>query len=84
MPHLLLEKWQQDPHFLTLSETSPQPGARLVSGLEGSQRTFFLTALYNYSPAASLLLTPDAARAERYYEELKSLLPEEQVCFSPA
>ena len=84
MSHPLLQKWQKDPDFLSLScGDVPERAARLVAGLEGSQRSFFVAALYHRSPAAALLLTTDMARAERLYEELKGLLPEADVCIFP-
>ncbi len=83
MPHLLLNKWQEDPAFLSLAGAGQENGAQLVSGLEGSQRSFFIAAIYHRSPLACLLLTSDMAKAERLYEELKGLLPEGEVCIFP-
>lgn len=83
MTHPLLNKWQEDPAFLSLAEAQQDSGSQLVAGLDGSQRSFFIAAVYHGSPAACLLLTSDMAKGERLYEELKGLLPEGEVCIFP-
>jgi len=84
LSHPLLQKWQKDPDFLYLCcDNVQERSVQLVTGLEGSQRSFFVAALYHRSTAAALLLTTDQARAERLYEELKGLLLEAEVCIFP-
>lgn len=83
MPHKLLNKWQEDPAFLNLAGKADEAWTRLVTGLEGSQRSYLIAAMYHRVPASSLLLTADMAKAERLYEELKSLLPTAEVCIFP-
>ncbi|NMB41917.1 MAG: transcription-repair coupling factor [Firmicutes bacterium] len=84
MPSILLEKWQKDPSFLSLQRLKPGSGAQLVTGLEGSQRGFLMAARFAVSPAASLILTGDTAKAERLFEEIKGFLPDSEVYFFPA
>jgi len=83
MPHFLLEKWQEDPSFTGLQDLHRARGNQLITGLEGSQSSFFIAALWAGHAVSSLLLTTDMARAERFYEELKGLLPEEEVVLFP-
>jgi transcription-repair coupling factor (superfamily II helicase) len=80
----LLEKWQEDPSFISLQRFRAGAGARLVTGLEGSQRSFLIAALFAETSAASLVLTADTARAERLYEEIKGFLPSYEVFLFPA
>lgn len=83
MPHYLLQKLEEDPSFVHLRDSSPEASAQLVPGLEDSQRSFLIAALFSGAGAASLVLTGDIPGAERMYEELKGFLEEEQVCFFP-
>ncbi|MEW5920919.1 MAG: transcription-repair coupling factor [Bacillota bacterium] len=84
MPHLLLEKWQEDPDFISLSRVGQEEkSAQLVTGLEGSQRSLLIAAVYHRAETAALILTADMARAERLFEEMKGLLPLEEVCIFP-
>lgn len=84
MPHLLLEKWRDDPDFLSLAGNVPEEkSAQLVTGLEGSQRSLLIAAVYQRADTAALILTADMARAERLFEEMKSLLPREEVSIFP-
>lgn len=84
MPHYLLKKWHDDPSFLALQKALSGPSVRLVTGMEGSQRSFFIAALHASSPSASLVLTADMPRAERIYEEVKGFLPPEETFLFPA
>ncbi len=84
MPHYLLKKWHDDPSFLALQETVKGPSVRMVTGMEGSQRSFFIAALYASSPFSSLVLTANMSRAEKIYEEVGSFLPEEEIYLFPA
>ncbi|RJX24745.1 MAG: transcription-repair coupling factor [Dethiobacter sp.] len=83
MPYNLLEKWQEDPSFVSLQSSQLRASARLVTGLEGSQRSFLIAALFASTPAASLVLTSDTARAERLFEEIKGFLPADEVYLFP-
>ncbi len=84
MPHLLLEKWQDDPAFLSLAEKNRErEGVQLVTGLDGSQRSLLMAAIFQRAEAAVLLLTADLARAERLFEEMAALLPREAVSIFP-
>jgi transcription-repair coupling factor (superfamily II helicase) len=84
LPHYLLEKWHDDPSFLALQKPLSGPSARLVTGMEGSQRSFFIAALYVSSSFASLVLTANMARAEKIYEEVGSFVPAEELYLFPA
>lgn len=83
MQHLLLEKWQEDPAFAALQKFAGKASAQLVTGVEGSQRSFLIAALFASARKASLVLTWDSARAEKLFEELKGFLPEEKVYLFP-
>lgn len=83
MPYNLLEKWREDPSFISLQSLSTRSSARLVTGLEGSQRSFLIAALFAGAPAASLVLTADMARAEKLFEEIKGFLPASEVFLFP-
>ena len=41
-------------HFVSLQSVPGRSGARLVTGLEGSQRSFLIAALFAETSAASL------------------------------
>lgn len=84
MPHYLLKKWHDDPSFLALQKSLSGPSVRLVTGMEGSQRSFFIAALYASSPSASLVLTADMSRAEKIYEEISGFLPAGETFLFPA
>jgi len=83
LPYNLLEKWRDDPSFLSLQSLSLKKSAHLVTGLEGSQRSFFIAALFAGAPSASLLLTADMARAEKLFEDIKGFLPPSTVFLFP-
>ena len=80
----LLKKWREDPVFTALQERYPGPHARHVTGMEGSQRSFFIAAYHVDGYSSSLVLTADMPRAEKIYEEVKSFLPAEDVFLFPA
>ncbi len=84
MPHYLLKKWHEDPSFLALRESPSEPSVRLITGMEGSQRSFFIAALYASSSSPSLVLTADMARAEKIYEEVKGFLSPDEIFLFPA
>ncbi len=84
MPHYLLKKWHDDPSFVALKEFYSEPSVRLVTGMEGSQRSFFIAALYASSSSASLVLTEDMPRAEKIYEEAGGFLSAEEIYLFPA
>ena len=79
----LLKKWREDHSFVSLQRSPGKAGAQLVTGLDGSQRSFFIAALSNSTSQAGLVLTSDMARAERLYEEIKAFLPEHEVYLFP-
>ncbi len=83
MPHFLLQKLQEDPSFIQLRDSAPEASAQMVPGLEDSQRSFLIAALFRDAEAASLVLTSDIPRAERIFEELKGFVEEEEVYFFP-
>ena len=79
----LLEKWREDLSFVSLQRSPGEASAQLVTGLDGSQRSFFIAALSNSTSQAALVLTSDMARAERLYEEIKAFSPEQEVYLFP-
>lgn len=79
----LPKKRLEDSFFVSLQKSPGEAGGRLVTGLDGSQRSFFIAALANNVSQAALVLTSDMARAERFYEEIKAFLPEMEVCLFP-
>ena len=79
----LLKKWPEDPSFISLLKPLEKGGAQLVTGLEGSQRSFFIAALANSASQTALVLTGDMARAERLYEEIRAFLPGQEVYLFP-
>ena len=83
MSHNLLGKWQGNPSFLTLQSFQEESSAQLVTGLEGSQRSFLIAALSAGTPFSALVLTSDMARAERLYEEIKGFLPALDIYIFP-
>ena len=85
MAHELLKKWQDDPSFAALQaeEGQQKAGARLVTGLEGSQRSFLISAIFTRSEQPSLVLTGDTVRAEKMYEEIRGFLGDEDVFLFP-
>lgn len=79
----LLEKWREDLSFTSLQRSPRETGAQLVTGLEGSQSSFFIAALSNSISQPALVLTSDMAGAERLYEEIRAFLPEHEVYLFP-
>jgi transcription-repair coupling factor (superfamily II helicase) len=83
LSHYLLDRWQGDPSFIALQQDRQENTAALVTGLEGSQCSYFIAALYHSIKTTSLVLTSDMVRAERIYEETKSFLRDEEVFLFP-
>lgn len=83
MSHNLLEKWRGNPSFVTLQSFQEESSAQLVTGLEGSQRSFLIAALSAGTPFSALVLTSDMARAERLYEEIKGFLSGHDIYLFP-
>ena len=81
----LLEKWQQDDQFLNLSYKVVENSCpkALVSGLDGSVRSFFTAALTRQSGLASLIITGDQGRAEKVYYDLKAFYPGQVNLLTP-
>jgi len=82
----LLKEWPRDRSFSDLlKKLSAASGCRAaVAGLDGSARAFFLAGLAAASGRPLLLLVPDAAKAEKFYEELLSFFPPRLVHLLPA
>lgn len=83
MHALLLEKWREDHSFVSLRGSLEKSGTQLVTGLEGSQSSFFIAALSDSTTLPALVLTSDMARAERLYEEIQAFLPAGDVYLFP-
>lgn len=83
MPYKLINKWRDDLSFINLQKSQDERRAQLVTGLEGSGRSYLMAALFAGNPAASVVLTDDMARAEKIYEEIKGFLPEGEVYLLP-
>ncbi len=79
----LLKKWQEEPSFAALQSLDQGGGAHLVTGLEGSQRAFLISALFASSDKPGLVLTGDTGRAEKLYTELRGFLGEQEVFLFP-
>jgi len=73
----LLDKWEVDDQFITLSAKLAGNGIAKasVSGLDGSARSFFTAALSRKSSLPSLVITSDLGRAEKVYYDLKTFYP---------
>jgi len=73
----LLEKWQQDDQFIKLAGqlAGNDITKALISGLDGSARSFFTAALTRKSTMPSLVITSDLGRAEKVYYDLKTFYP---------
>ena len=84
--HELLKEWPHDPSFSRLIGATAEgsaPGVA-VTGIDGSARAFLLAGLAGAEPRPLLVVTADAARAEKIYESLLSFLPSRQVGLLPA
>ncbi|MGM0651429.1 MAG: transcription-repair coupling factor, partial [Bacillota bacterium] len=73
----LLEKWQQNDQFIALANqvTGISFPKALISGLDGSARSFFTAALTWQSSLPALVITSDLGRAEKAYYDLKTFYP---------
>lgn len=82
----LLEQWPRESSFLELAQgTADRSDFRAtVTGLDGSARTFFMAGLAAHCRRPSLIITGDAARAEKVYEDLLAFLPRDRVGLLPA
>ncbi len=79
----LLNQWLQDPSFKAVSSGSREEIA-VVSGLDSSARVFFMAALSHHWGRPVLIVTSEAARAEKIYEDLTAFLPSGLVNLLPA
>ncbi len=84
MSHVLLKKWDEDPSFVDLQGNFRRISSQLVTGLEDSQRSFFMAALHNRTNTPSLVLASDMAKAEKIYEEVSAFLSPEDIYIFPA
>ena len=83
MPYNLRKKWQADLSFKNLQKLQDASSAQLITGLEGSGRSYLMAALFAGNSAASVVLTSDMGRAEKIYEEIEGFLPEEEIYLLP-
>jgi transcription-repair coupling factor (superfamily II helicase) len=83
LPYNLRKKWQADLSFKNLQKLQDASSAQLITGLEGSGRSYLMAALFAGNSAASVVLTSDMGRAEKIYEEIEGFLPEEEIYLLP-
>ena len=57
---------------------------QLLSGLSGSSRSLFLSALYKQTNKPLLVVTPNLLQAQKVYEDLTSLEENKDVYLFPA
>lgn len=79
----LLEQWLLDPSFKKLTTDCRELQA-VVSGLDSTAKNFFMAGLTGRVNRQTLIITADAARAEKTYEDLTVFLPHGQVNILPA
>lgn len=81
----LLEHWMQDPSFQKLADRVSEIGMHaVVSGLDSTAKVFFMAGLAQQLSRSLLIITTDAARAEKIYEDLTAFFPSNQVNLLPA
>lgn len=80
----LLDLWLRDPSFRKLTEQFGSGLQTNVSGLDGTAKSFFMAGLVYHLNRPALIVTADAARAEKIYEDLAAFFPSEQVNLLPA
>jgi len=81
-----LISWFLEDHEIQTVVSGFQQGLReqLVAGLSGTARTLFLAALYKEMARPVVIVTPNMFHAQKIYEDLMQLLPEEHVWLYPA
>ncbi len=52
---------------------------QLVTGLSGSARSLFVAGIFEYTALPTIVVTPNLLQAQKMYDDLHSLLPEEQI-----
>lgn len=86
MVHLwqLTGEWRSSSSFNRLIE-GIRRGYRgqMVSGLEGSQKSFLVGGIRRFSRRPLLIITADQGRAEKIYGDLSSFLPAEELFLFP-
>ncbi len=81
----LLEHWMREPLFQKLADRVTETSLHtVVSGLDSTSKVFFMAGLAHQLRRPALIITTDAARAERIYEDLTVFFPSNQVNLLPA
>ncbi len=84
----LLQTIREVPEYSGLTRREARAGERLIVGLSGSQKSLFVAALAKETDVQScfprIVLTHSRFQADRWYRDLLTLLPEEQVATFPS
>ncbi len=73
----MLDAWANDNKFIDITSgaCNEREYRAIVTGLDGSARSFFMAGLNHLCRRPALILTSDLPRAEKVYSELRSIIP---------
>ncbi|RHF40858.1 transcription-repair coupling factor, partial [Lactiplantibacillus plantarum] len=75
---------EQTPDFQTILAGISPRSRQLITGLNGSARTVYLSALFHQLTHSLLIVTDNGFHASQLVDDLTSLLDEDQVFLFPA
>lgn len=75
---------EQTPDFQTILAGISPRSRQLITGLNGSARTVYLSALFHQLTHSLLIVTDNGFHASQLVDDLTSLLDEDQVFFIPS
>ena len=81
----LLDLWSEEETFLKITSNLDKYSEyrAAVTGLDGSARVFFMTALAHLCRRPALIVTADMTRAEKVYADLQAFLPDQANLLPP-